>query len=179
MWAAPSVTLAQAPADPWPRPIQLPNASVLVYQPQVEAWNGNQIQLRAAMALQPAGTKAETFGTVFATARTEVDHETRTVVFSDISITKSNFPTLADKGAAYVAQLKPKLASSQRTISLDRLEASMKVAGSWADRESQARSSGSDRFSGFSGFSGSRFGGGGFGGRFAGGGFRGGGGFRR
>jgi hypothetical protein len=56
---------------------------------------------------------------------------------------------------------------------------------SWADRESQARSSGGDRFSGFSGFSGSRSGGGGFGGRFGGGGgfgggrFGGGGGFRR
>jgi hypothetical protein len=63
---------------------------------------------------------------------------------------------------------------------------------SWADRESQARSVGDDRFGGFSdnfnrsfggGFGGDRFGGGGFsggggfGGRFGGGGF-GGGGFR-
>jgi hypothetical protein len=59
---------------------------------------------------------------------------------------------------------------------------------SWADRESQARSSGSDRFAGFSGgggfgggfggndrfAGGDRFGGGGFGGRFGGGGFGGG-----
>jgi len=127
--ATPSLTFAQAPADPWPRPIQLPNASVLVYQPQIESWVGNQIQLRAAMALRPTATKDETFGTVFATARTEVDHDTRMVVFSDFSITKSNFPTLADKGAGYVAQLKPKLATTLRTISLDRVEASMKVNG--------------------------------------------------
>ncbi len=62
---------------------------------------------------------------------------------------------------------------------------------SWADRESQARSAGDDRFGGFSnsfgggdrfgggGFGGGRFGGGGFGGgaRFGGGGFGGGGGW--
>ena len=129
----PGLTHAQAPApvpaDPWPRPIQLPSASVLVYQPQIESWVGNQIQFRAAMALKPTSTKDETFGTVFATARTEVDHDTRMVVFSDFVITKSNFPTLADKGASYVAQLKPKLATTMRTISLDRVEASMKVNG--------------------------------------------------
>jgi hypothetical protein len=129
LMAAPSLTLAQAPADPWPRPIQLPSASVLVYQPQIESWVGNQIQFRAAMALKPTNTKDETFGTVFATARTAVDHDTRMVVFQDINITKSNFPTLADKGASYVAQLKPKLATTMRTISLDRVEASMKVNG--------------------------------------------------
>ncbi|HEY6353006.1 MAG TPA: carbohydrate-binding family V/XII, partial [Burkholderiaceae bacterium] len=129
LMAAPSLALAQAPADPWPRPIQLPGASMLVYQPQIESWVGNQIQLRAAMALRPTSTKDETFGTVFATARTEVDHDTRTVVFSDFNITQSNFPTLADKGAGYVAQLKPKLATTLPTISLDRVEASMKVNG--------------------------------------------------
>jgi hypothetical protein len=57
---------------------------------------------------------------------------------------------------------------------------------SWADRESQARSSGDNRFGGFGSFGGGdrfggggfgggdRFGGGGFGGRFGGGGFGGG-----
>ena len=45
---------------------------------------------------------------------------------------------------------------------------------SWADRESQARSAGEDRWGAFSGFGGGRFGGSGgglFGGRFSGGGF--------
>ena len=54
---------------------------------------------------------------------------------------------------------------------------------SWADRDSQARSMGDDRFGGGGYGGGDRFGGGGFGGgdRFGGGGFGGrfGGGFRR
>ncbi len=79
--------LAQAPADgpppdPWPRQIQLSNAQALVYQPQIEAWNGNQVQIRAAVSIKPAGAEAQIFGAVFATARAEVDRAARTVVFS-------------------------------------------------------------------------------------------------
>jgi hypothetical protein len=29
------------PADPWPRELKLSNATVLVYQPQINSWEGN------------------------------------------------------------------------------------------------------------------------------------------
>jgi hypothetical protein len=123
--------LAQAPvpADPWPRQVQLANGGVLIYQPQVEAWDGNQIKVRAAVALQAVGSEPTVFGAIFATARTQVDKAARTVVFSEITVTKSSFPTLAENGAALMADLAPKLGASVRTISLDRVEASMKAAG--------------------------------------------------
>jgi hypothetical protein len=126
--------LAQAPsstqpADPWPRQMALSNAAVTIYQPQVESWDGNQIQLRAAVSIKPAGAPAPSFGAVFASARTEVDRVARTVVFNDLAITKSNFPTLPDQGVAYAAELKAKLGAATRTISLDRVEASLKAAG--------------------------------------------------
>ncbi len=44
-----------APADPWPHQTQLTGAAVTVYQPQVDAWDGNQIQVRAAVAIKPTG----------------------------------------------------------------------------------------------------------------------------
>ena len=59
----------QVPLDPWPRKVDLSNASVLVYQPQINKWEGNQLDFRAAVAIQPVGAKSETFGTFFATAR--------------------------------------------------------------------------------------------------------------
>ena len=53
---APGVSIAQSaaaasalPADPWPRDLSLSNAAVLVYQPQVNKWDGNQIEFRAAL----------------------------------------------------------------------------------------------------------------------------------
>jgi len=117
------------PPDPWPRKVELSSATVLVYQPQVESWDGNQMQIRAAVSVKPAGAQAQSFGAIFATARTEVDRVARTVVFRDITVTKSSFPTLPDQGAAYASEMQAKFGAGVRTMSLDRVEASMKTAG--------------------------------------------------
>jgi len=124
--AAPSAAL---PADPWPRDVSIPSAAILVYQPQVNKWDGNQIDFRAALAIKPTGAQQETFGVVFATARTQVDKVTRMVVFEDLKITKADFPTLPNRGAVYTAELQRQFATDLRTISLDRLEASLAAAG--------------------------------------------------
>jgi len=126
---APAATAPAIPADPWPRKVDLANASVLVYQPQVNKWEGNQIDFRAAVAIQPVGAKEETFGVIFATARTQVDRVARTVVFENLKITKSDFPTLPNRGAAYADELQKNVAASVRTIALDRLEASLAMTG--------------------------------------------------
>ena len=136
IFAAPSVSFAQSaqaaaalPTDPWPRDVSLSNAAVLVYQPQVNKWVDNQLDFRAAVAIKPAGAKEETFGVVFATARTQVDKVLRMVVFENLKITKSDFPTLPDRGAQYAAELQARFAADVKTISLDRLEASLAAAG--------------------------------------------------
>ena len=133
---APAVSVVQSesktsalPADPWPRDLSISSAAVLVYQPQVNKWDGNQIDFRAALAIKPTGAKEETFGVVFATARTQVDKVARTVVFENLKITKSDFPTLPNHGAAYAAELQTRFAKDLKTISLDRLEASLAAAG--------------------------------------------------
>ncbi len=126
---APAPAAAKLPADPWPRDVSLSNAAVLVYQPQVNKWVDNQIDFRCALAIKPTGAKEETFGVVFATARTQVDKVARTVVFENLKITKSDFPTLPNHGAAYAAELQKQFAASMRSISLDRLEASLALAG--------------------------------------------------
>ena len=99
--AAPATTAARPPADPWPRTVDLKNGQVLVYQPQVNTWDGNRIDFRSALAIKPLGSQEEAFGVIFANARTQVDKVARTVVFEDMKITKSDFPTLPNRGAAY------------------------------------------------------------------------------
>jgi hypothetical protein len=120
---------AAAPADPWPRVVDLSNAQALVYQPQVDKWEGNQLSFRSAVAIKPVGAKEESFGVIFATARTQVDRAARTVVFENLRVTKSNFPALPSGGAAYVGELQKEVAAQVRTISLDRLQASLAAAG--------------------------------------------------
>ncbi len=117
------------PADPWPRQVNLASGTVLMYQPQVSQWQGNQITFRSALGFMPKGGQQETFGVMFATARTQVDRINRVVVFENLQITSSNFPTLPDKGASLAADLQTSVASSVRTISLDRLKASLALNG--------------------------------------------------
>ena len=124
--SAPQTTL---PPDPWPRVVDLSNGQVLVYQPQVNSWADNRIDFRAALAIKPAGAKDETFGVVFANARTQVDKVARTVVFEDLKITKLDFPTLPGRGAAYAAELQTEFAKSVRSIALDRLQTSLALTG--------------------------------------------------
>ena len=117
------------PADPWPRVVDLSNGQVLVYQPQVNRWVDNQLDFRAALAIKPDGAKDETFGVITATARTQVDKVLRTVTFENLRISRIDFPTLPDRGAAYAKELQTQFAKSVRTIALDRLESSLALAG--------------------------------------------------
>ncbi len=128
--AAPTTTAAPAiPPDPWPRVVDLKNGQVLVYQPQVNSWQGNRLDFRCALAIRPQGAQDESFGVVFANVRTEVDKVARTVVFEDIKFTKVDFPTLPNHGAAYAPELQAEFAKTIRTIALDRLTASLALAG--------------------------------------------------
>jgi hypothetical protein len=116
---------AGQPADPWPRQFKLKNATALVYQPQVDSWENNMLNFRAVVSITPSGSKQEILGVIWATARTQVNRVSRIVVLEDIKLTKSNFPTLPDQGASYMRALQQQSVPSQRTIALDRLQASL------------------------------------------------------
>ena len=111
--------------DPWPRQYQLPSVELLIYQPQVESWQGNQLSFRAAVGATPLGAKEPAFGVIWATARTEVDPIRRAVTLQDVRATRSDFPTLPDCGAQYLSELQQALPTAPRSISLERLEASL------------------------------------------------------
>ena len=112
-------------ADPWPRDVTLSNADAMIYQPQIESWTGNQLRWRVAVALRPTGTKNETFGVLWGSARTQVDRVTRSVALQEINVSQAKFPTLKDDGAAYLPGLRSALQSALATMALDSLEASL------------------------------------------------------
>ncbi len=113
------------PVDPWPRDVTLTNADALIYQPQIDSWQGNTLSWRVAVALRPSGTKDEAFGVLWGTARTEVDRTTRSVDLEDVSVTKINFPTLPGNGDAYLPGLKDAVKGALATMALDSLETSL------------------------------------------------------
>ncbi len=115
--------------DPWPRTFTLADATLRVFQPQVEKWEGNRLDFRAAVEARPSGAGSQTFGVIWGTARTGVNRVTRLVTLEDLRLTRSNFPTLADNGAAYRRALEQQMSGSKRTIALDRLQASLAASG--------------------------------------------------
>ena len=128
----PAANAAPLRADAWPREVQMANATAIVYQPQISQWVGNRIDFRSAVAIRTAGKTDEAFGVVFASARTKVDKSARTVVIDRLEITKSDFPTLPDHGAAYSAELQKRFASAVRIVALDQLKASPALAATVA-----------------------------------------------
>jgi hypothetical protein len=99
-WIVPALAQPRASAppaagvhtDPWPRQVKVANATLLVYQRQVESWEGNTLKFRSAVAVRPTGAKDE-FGLIWATVRTQVDKVSHMVALEDFTVTKSNFPT--------------------------------------------------------------------------------------
>ncbi|HSO56492.1 MAG TPA: hypothetical protein VL330_27980, partial [Actinomycetes bacterium] len=124
--ASPGQASRAAPTDAWPRQVKLSGATAVVYQPQIDSWRANRLEFRAVVAVKAGGSPQEVLGTIWATARTEVDRVARMVTLRDLTLTRSDFPTLADKGASYMRALQGLASSSSvRTIALDRLEASL------------------------------------------------------
>src|SRR5215475_10989472 len=90
---------AVPPEGVWPRELVANGANVLVYQPQVDKWDGNRLEARAAVAVRAPGAAQPSFGVVWITARTEVDKERGLVYLQDIKIPKVNFPESPERNA--------------------------------------------------------------------------------
>jgi hypothetical protein len=108
--------------ESWPHTLQLNGAQAAVYSPQIAEWHDNRVAFRAAVALTPTGG-TKTFGTVFVTARTQIDKTHRTVTFENVDVTRVNFPMLPNDGAGYRDELQSRIRAELKTLSLDRFEA--------------------------------------------------------
>ncbi len=129
-FAQPDTSGATPVNDQWPREFKLKKATLLLYQPQINSWEGNILNFRAVVGVTPKGSKEEIFGVIWGTTRTEVDRVARMVLLEDLTLTESKFPTLSDNGASYMRLLGTQLAATtKRIVSLDRLEASLAASG--------------------------------------------------
>ena len=138
--AAPSATAGSSagPSDPWPRRLGTNAGVFLIYQPQLDSWNGNQLEAHAAVSVTPTGAKDPTFGVIWFKARTDVDKTNRLVYLEDLNITRSSFPSAPAKAAAWVEalhELEPTKRS--KAISLDRLEADLGITQAKAQGEAR------------------------------------------
>ena len=115
-------------SDPWPREIQTNKGTVVMYQPQADALEGNIITGRSAIAVELNDAETPIFGVVWFEGRLDTDREERIATLVDITVTRSRFP---DQDEAMSDKLKTLLETEIPkwgvTISLDRLLASLEL----------------------------------------------------
>lgn len=120
---------AKAAEANWPRTITSGTDKFLIYQPQVEKWDGNRVDLYSAVELKTGQDEGSNYGVIWFNARTEVDKINRLVTLDQVQLTKVKFPVAPEKETELTALLEKKLPTVTRTISLDRLEAALEATG--------------------------------------------------
>jgi len=125
----PQPPAAEVTPDPWPRTLDEGGVTYTIFQPQLDSWDGYRYAAHAAVSVLADGSKDPTFGVVEITAVTVVDKLARSVAFQDIQVVKSTFPSAPASAAGYGAALQAAVAGGPSTMSLDRLEESLKVIG--------------------------------------------------
>jgi hypothetical protein len=112
----------------WPREIDTARAKVVIYQPQPEQLQGNRLDARAAVAIEPKDKSEPVFGAVWFQARLDTDREERTATIADISVTQVRFPDQDEKKAEKLRTLlEQEIPRWHLPISMDRLLATLEL----------------------------------------------------
>ncbi len=129
----PPQALAQAPPAPggaqaWPRQFQSGSTTITMYQPQLESWRQRDLSGRAAVSVKDAVSPEEQFGSIWFTAKTNVNRAENLVTLEDITITKGSFPATPDKADQYLQALRASAPRQMAALSLAHLKAEIAVA---------------------------------------------------
>jgi hypothetical protein len=113
----------------WPRVWFRDGVTNTIYQPQLDSWDYFTLKATSAVSVQPQGATQPIFGAIHFVARTRVDRAEREVYFETIDIAQVDFPSAGKQENTYLAALRSLLPKQVKTISLDRLEASLAILG--------------------------------------------------
>ena len=115
---------AYAEDSSWPQELTGDDGgTVLIYQPQVEVFTGNNLEARAAVSIKSAATgNTPVFGAVWIKAKLDTNRDTRTAVIRDIEITDVRLTdTTDDQKQALADFIETNVERSTLTISVDQL----------------------------------------------------------
>ncbi len=124
---APGMNGASVAADlTWPKQFVSSEASVVLYQPQLESFEEDKLTARAAVSVKKRGEKQPVFGVAWLKARVATDRDTRMATIEDVQATRVKFadatPEQEEKLRAF---LENEAKDWQYTLSLDLIVAEM------------------------------------------------------
>src|SRR4051794_28650188 len=102
----------------WPRTFKSGETEFVVYQPQLDKWEGNRVYLYSAVESRSGTNAPPKYGVVWFSARTEVDKINRLVTLDLAEISKVHFPAAVEDNAKIEAALKANLPGRTKTITL-------------------------------------------------------------
>ncbi|MDP5071333.1 MAG: carbohydrate-binding family V/XII [Congregibacter sp.] len=121
--------LAWAQEFSWPQEIVGDDGTLVIYQPQPEALNGDKLSARAAVSIELKGSEDPIFGAMWFESRIATDLDAGTVRVLDIKITKATWPDSKDAGEQRFMQVvEAAFPEYGFTISYERLSASLETA---------------------------------------------------
>ena len=118
-------TGADASAPDWPRTVKSGDATIDVYLPQLDSWDGNRLEFHSAVGIQAAAGAPILFGVASFLTDTQVDKGARQVALDGLRVVRVSFPSARDQEAAFKKLLEQSIPAKVRTIELDRLETAL------------------------------------------------------
>jgi hypothetical protein len=114
----------------WPREFRTPEGErVVVFQPQLDALEGDRLTGRAAVSVNPSDSDERIFGAVWFDARIETDRDARTVEIVDLVIPQVHFADASGEDEGRLAELLEKeVPKMDLDISMDRVLTSLGVS---------------------------------------------------
>jgi hypothetical protein len=111
----------------WPKQINTETAEIRIYQPQINALEGDMLDARAALSIKRKGESME-FGAMWFKSRLVTDFDTRLVSLEDVDVESVKFPEAGEEEeAGLINMLESEIAAMDFTYSLDRLLTSLKM----------------------------------------------------
>ena len=127
-WAVGRVNQAEDDGG-WPREINVPEVTIVMYQPQLETFAGDHLTARAAVSVTKTGETEPLFGAVWMSARVATDRDTRMVEILDVTVTAARFPNATEEQLGSFSELlQREIPKWDLSLSLDRLLTSLELA---------------------------------------------------
>lgn len=124
-------------SDDWPRLFTSEGYRLTIHEPQIDSWDGFNLNSHAAVAVQK-GKQEAVYGVVIFSALTLVDKSERMVTIEDLRVKQANFPSVGAQPPVFMPVVERAMAKRVNKIALDRLEAFMTVTSEMDGLESVA-----------------------------------------
>ncbi len=109
----------------WPRDLVFDQGVITIYQPQIESYENDKIEARAALAIK-VEKKAPVFGAMWFSSRALTDLDERLVTFDNTLVEALKFPEGDEEKVEKIRQaMTNRLSELRMTMSLDRFSASL------------------------------------------------------